>query len=58
MPPYTWFEQTRLSPFSHRARMVNRVAACPEEVHMAAAPPSSSAILASTAITVGLAKRL
>ena len=37
--------------------MVSAVAACPELVAIAAAPPSRSAIFDSTAITVGLAKR-
>ena len=32
---------------------VEEMAACPEVVHIAPMPPSSSAILSSTAITVG-----
>ena len=37
--------------------MVSAVAAWPDDVAIAAAPPSRSAIFASTAITVGLANR-
>jgi hypothetical protein len=47
----------KLSPASHRLRMASSVAAWPDEVHIAAMPPSSAAIFSSTAITVGFSNR-
>lgn len=48
---------TKLSPALQRFRMERREAACPDEVSIAPAPPSSAAIFFSTASQVGLAKR-
>ena len=47
----------KLSPALQMFRMESRLAAWPEEVHMAPTPPSRAAIFSSTAMTVGLANR-
>ena len=47
----------KLSPALHRFKMDSSEAACPLEVSIAPAPPSSAAIFFSTASQVGFAKR-
>ena len=49
---------TMWSPASQMLKTAKKEAACPEEVRMAATPPSSSAIFLATASLVGFWRRV
>ncbi len=53
VPPYIDDEEIKWSPASHILNTAIKLAACPEDVSIAATPPSSAAIFAATASLVG-----
>ena len=53
VPPYIEEDATIWLPHSHMLNKAKKLAACPDEVSMAAVPPSSAAILAATWSLVG-----